>query len=535
MGRKASFSLRPDHDPRPGWLTRAIRVLSRWLLGRRSEEPGAKGDFGPHAPVAEAEAALPSPLAEPILATGAAGSSQESPVAPLNPPSLGTRLDDTQEDAPASLSPEGLAFPEEQYPTAIEITANGPAYPLPVVPKAASWPAAAAEAVSDSAETQPLPSTAWAECTGEAGLLEGVPINGFSGERATAHSISSHIEDAVDSGPDPAWPSDPPQDTALSPVLPASDSEDSGQPAGGAPDLDPIPSASSTSALPPEIHSTRSAESSGTPEHADGSKLEPESPDPTLPGPDQDVDPAAPGDAAAPPAPSAAMEPADGSGDSGGVDPAEPVGPAAEPDAPREITPSDPPAPLGEVAATTVPLPKYRPQLREHQGGGAAKRTAAKVPAAPIQDAAASLEADLCLEFQPGDWGIRLSLLLRRPDAMPEKVTVRVLSRDMALAAIDGGLFEPIPLAENDAAVLWQGVSAHGTEEAQRRWVRSGRPLHVFSASAGRRARRAARRRTCAGRRSRCAAARLLDGRSSENPATPGAANRRGALSRPWR
>ncbi len=390
-----------------------------------------------------------------------------------------------QEDAPASLSPEGLAYPEEQSPAAIEVTADGPGDPLPVAPGAAPWPAAAAEAISDSAEAQPLPSTACAESTGEAGVLEGVPANGFSGERATAPGISSHIEEAADSGPDPAWPSDPPQDTALTPVLPDPDSEDSGQPSGGAPDLGTAPSASSTSAHPLEIHSARAPKSSGTPEHADASKLEPESPDPTLPGPVQKVDPAVPEDAVAPPLPPAAMEPADEIGDPGGASPAEPVGAAAEPDPPREIMPADPPVPPGEAAATTAPLPKYRPQLREHQGGGAAKRTAAKAPAAPSQDAAASLEAELCLEFQPGDWGIRLSLLLRRPDAMAEEGTVRVRGRDMALATIDGGLFEPISLAENDAAVLWQGVSAHGTEEAQRRWVRSGRPLHVFSERAG--------------------------------------------------
>src|SRR5205809_439277 len=93
-------------------------------------------------------------------------------------------------------------------------------------------------------------------------------------------------------------------------------------------------------------------------------------------------------------------------------------------------------------------------------------------------------EADLVLMFQPGGWGIALSLLLLRPADLPEQISANVAGEVLELAAIDDGLFEPTPIADPIAA-LSQGVAAQSLGDRPRRWVRSGRRLHVFTERPG--------------------------------------------------
>jgi hypothetical protein len=150
---------------------------------------------------------------------------------------------------------------------------------------------------------------------------------------------------------------------------------------------------------------------------------------------------------------------------------------AAAEEEPAATTGQDP------VAAPRLPSP-YRPNLRE--------RTAARVPRSPApqpaapapQAASGSLEADLVLVFQPGGWGIELSLLLRRPADLPEQISVNLAGEVVDLAAIDDGLFEPASISDPVSA-LTQGVAAQSVGGSTRRWVRSGRQLHVFTERPG--------------------------------------------------
>jgi hypothetical protein len=95
-----------------------------------------------------------------------------------------------------------------------------------------------------------------------------------------------------------------------------------------------------------------------------------------------------------------------------------------------------------------------------------------------------SLEADILLAFQPGGWGIAISLLLRRPEGLPEEIAVQLSGQVLDLSVIDEGLFEPIALDDVGAALL-QGVAVESVGEGSRRWVRTGRPLHVFTERPG--------------------------------------------------
>jgi hypothetical protein len=135
------------------------------------------------------------------------------------------------------------------------------------------------------------------------------------------------------------------------------------------------------------------------------------------------------------------------------------------------------------ISAPRLPSP-YRPNLRE--------RTAARIPKSPAlqpaapasQTAPGSLDANLVLVLQPGGWGIELSLLLSRPTDLPEQISVNLAGELVELAAIDDGLFEPASIADPISALI-QGVAAQSLGEAPRRWVRSGRPLHVFTERPG--------------------------------------------------
>jgi hypothetical protein len=129
-------------------------------------------------------------------------------------------------------------------------------------------------------------------------------------------------------------------------------------------------------------------------------------------------------------------------------------------------------------------LAQYRPNLRERSNDATARTPAAPTGASGLQAAPGSLEADLLLAFQPGDWGISLSLLLRRPEALPEQITVQLAREMLDLSVIDEGLFEPIPLGDADDA-LRRGVTVEFAGDFPRRWVRTGRRLHVFTERSG--------------------------------------------------
>jgi hypothetical protein len=130
------------------------------------------------------------------------------------------------------------------------------------------------------------------------------------------------------------------------------------------------------------------------------------------------------------------------------------------------------------------PPSRYRPQLSERRAKAPPKASTAPTAAASPLGDPGTLEADLLLAVQPGGWGISLSLLLRRPDAMPEEISVQFGGQAVTLSAIDDGLFEPLPLSDAGTALL-QGVAAETLETPHRRWVRTGRQIHVFSERPG--------------------------------------------------
>ncbi|RWP67754.1 hypothetical protein [Mesorhizobium sp.] len=135
----------------------------------------------------------------------------------------------------------------------------------------------------------------------------------------------------------------------------------------------------------------------------------------------------------------------------------------------------------GDIAAPRG-ASKYRPQLKERQAD-ASQRSRPAVTA-PVQFAGGSLEADLRLVFQPGDWGVELSILLSRPESSPDEVDVQLGLETLQLSALDDGLFEPVPLSGAETA-LSDGIAAESLEVPRRRWVRTGRQLHVFSERTG--------------------------------------------------
>lgn len=130
-------------------------------------------------------------------------------------------------------------------------------------------------------------------------------------------------------------------------------------------------------------------------------------------------------------------------------------------------------ADLGRAVAAP---PAYRPRLQ---------RARRSPPVAPAQRTPGSgsertqMEADLQISFRPGDFGIRLSALLRRP-ADAEEVTVSVGGEWSELGALDDRLLEPLPLDDIEA-VLRDGLLVEAADLPVT-WRRSSRPLHVFGA-----------------------------------------------------
>jgi len=129
----------------------------------------------------------------------------------------------------------------------------------------------------------------------------------------------------------------------------------------------------------------------------------------------------------------------------------------------------------GELCRPRAPS-RYRPQLRERSGG-----VAAPAPTSPRSGSGLGvLDADLMVMFDPGGSDIEVSLLLRRADGMPDEVAVRTGEGRHQLVAIDETYYEPLGIADLVGA-LHGGIAAESAGVRGRRWVRSGRPLHVFS------------------------------------------------------
>lgn len=181
--------------------------------------------------------------------------------------------------------------------------------------------------------------------------------------------------------------------------------------------------------------------------------------------------------------------------------PAEPSGPAAEVltdgapgeaarnEAREEIAPDD--ILIGDAAVNELPTAReprapgrYRPRLREKSRPAQGPPPAERPPLAERVPEFAALEADLVLTFRPGGWGMDLSLLLRRPEGMPEQIATTLGGKATELSAIDDSLFEPVQLADPGPA-LRVGIAAEAAEPGGWRWVRTGRRLHVFTERAG--------------------------------------------------
>jgi hypothetical protein len=94
------------------------------------------------------------------------------------------------------------------------------------------------------------------------------------------------------------------------------------------------------------------------------------------------------------------------------------------------------------------------------------------------------MDADLMLAFHPGGWGIALSLLLRRSEGMPEEAAFRVGGETIHAVAIDESHFEPLPFPDA-ASALQDGIAIESVGTLRRRWVRTGRTLHLFSERPG--------------------------------------------------
>jgi len=127
-------------------------------------------------------------------------------------------------------------------------------------------------------------------------------------------------------------------------------------------------------------------------------------------------------------------------------------------------------------------LAKYRPRLGTRPGPRASASIKVRPEKGTRQEpTTGTLEAELLLSVQPGGWGILLAVLLRRPDGIAEEVTIRLSGQFITLATIDDVFFEPTELPD-PAAVLAEGVAF---ESVGRRWVRTGRRLHIFTGRPG--------------------------------------------------
>ena len=142
-------------------------------------------------------------------------------------------------------------------------------------------------------------------------------------------------------------------------------------------------------------------------------------------------------------------------------------------------------------AISGVPIPaaksrtprKYRPRL--------APRVSDKRPTQPPTDAfnkagaaRGPLDAELVVAFQPGGWGIQLALLLRRAPDMPEYLPILFGPDGRELCAIASDLYEPFAVSDPQTT-LAEGIAVEAVADAEMRWVRGGRSLHVFTGRSG--------------------------------------------------
>lgn len=124
------------------------------------------------------------------------------------------------------------------------------------------------------------------------------------------------------------------------------------------------------------------------------------------------------------------------------------------------------------------PAAKYRPQL------GQAVRTLPRAPSSAPSGGQQAMEADFLLSFHPGDWGLDIAALLRRPAGSPEQLEISDGGKAVALERIDDSLFEPLPISDL-ASSLAKGFAAETASGPRLRWTRTGRRLHVFSERSG--------------------------------------------------
>ena len=138
-------------------------------------------------------------------------------------------------------------------------------------------------------------------------------------------------------------------------------------------------------------------------------------------------------------------------------------------------------SPVIRAKPTSAPSPApYRPRLRQRSGGGSFQVRTATRPAREIS----ALDADLVVFFQPGGWGISVSVLMRRGVGGPEEVNVRVDGASVNVLAIDDAFFEPLPLSDIEGA-LRDGITIETADPPPLRWIRTRRVLHVFSERPG--------------------------------------------------
>ncbi|MET3395794.1 hypothetical protein ABIC33_006471 [Variovorax sp. 1140] len=138
----------------------------------------------------------------------------------------------------------------------------------------------------------------------------------------------------------------------------------------------------------------------------------------------------------------------------------------------------------GDALAAELSRPRapsrYRPRLRERSHGAAAP-----APTSPRGESGPGvLDADLMVMFDPGGSDIEVSLLLRRAENMPDEVAVQTREGPHQLIAIDDAYYEPVRIADL-AAALDGGIAVESAGARGRRWVRTGRLLHVFSERPG--------------------------------------------------
>lgn len=145
-----------------------------------------------------------------------------------------------------------------------------------------------------------------------------------------------------------------------------------------------------------------------------------------------------------------------------------------------EFFPADDGLPSTRSDVSLASPAPYRPRLRQRSGDASlSARTATR----RIREIGA-LDADLVVFFQPGGWGISISVLLRRGVGGPDEVNVRVDGDSVNVLAIDDTFFEPLHLSGVEGA-LRDGIAIETADTPPLRWSRTQRVLHVFSERPG--------------------------------------------------